>query len=109
MAKDEDYRRLIHTSRWIRLRREVLRLQPLCERCKEEGIIRTAQEIHHIIPVESALTFREKESLMFDVHNLKALCHACHVQEHFNIGRSGKKCAKRKAEEQIKRFLNRFA
>ena len=82
MAKDKDYRRLIHSNRWIKLRRAKLTACPLCEDCKETGRITPATEVHHIKPVEDALNLADKESLMFDIHNLRALCHDCHVAAH---------------------------
>lgn len=108
MAKDIVYNRLIHTDRWLRLRRAKLTSNPLCERCKDNGTITPASEVHHVTPVEDGLTAREKETLMFDPHNLKALCHDCHVKAHTELGRSGKAHAKRKAAEQRKRFIKKF-
>ncbi len=108
MAKDKDYKRLIHTRRWLTLRRHKLTAQPLCELCKEQGRTEAATEVHHIKPVEDGLSFREKETLMFDPHNLMSLCHACHVRVHTDMGRSGRKHARRRAEEQRRRFAERF-
>ena len=87
MAKDETYRKLIHTERWLRLRRDVLTAHPLCQRCEEEDRLTPACEVHHIIPAETALNRVEMERLMFDPHNLRALCHDCHVRTHTEMGR----------------------
>lgn len=108
MAKDKDYIRMIHTARWLRLRRDKLTAQPLCERCEEEGRLAPATEVHHVLPVESALTAWEKQRLMFDPHNLKALCHDCHVRTHTEMGRSGKELAKNRTKEHLRRFADRF-
>ena len=108
MAKDKDYRRLIHTAQWVRLRRTKLTAFPLCERCREEGRLAPATEVHHIRPVEEGLTLREKEQLMFDPHNLRALCHERHVKTHTEMGRCGKKQAKERAEAHLLRFKDRF-
>lgn len=108
MAKDRDYIELIHKAWWQRLRRDKLSDCPLCERCKEQGRITAATEVHHIIPVETALTRQEKERLMYDYTNLRALCHDCHVWEHTSMGRSGRAHAKRRASEQLERFRGRF-
>lgn len=108
MAKDKDYKRLIHTERWLLLRRDKLTANPLCERCRAQGIIRAATEVHHIKPVEDGLTYREKVTLMFDSHNLRALCHDCHVKTHVEMGRSGKVQAKRRAKEHLQRFEDKF-
>lgn len=71
MAKDKDYIRLIHTAKWLRLRRDKLNDTPLCERCEELGRVAAATEVHHVIPVEDGLTKQEKERLMFDYFNSK--------------------------------------
>ncbi|MDY3620167.1 MAG: HNH endonuclease signature motif containing protein [Prevotella sp.] len=80
----------------------------MCERCREEGRLAPATEVHHIRPVEEGLTLREKEQLMFDPHNLRALCHECHVKTHTEMGRCGKKQAKERAEAHLLRFKERF-
>ncbi len=108
MAKGKDYIRMIHTRRWLRLRRDKLSDCPLCERCEEEGRHALAVEVHHVRPVEDGLTMQDKERLMYDYHNLRALCHDCHVKTHTEMGRSGKAYADRKAKEGVKRFLNKF-
>ena len=52
MAKDKDYKRMIHTSRWLKLRRDKLSDYPLCERCEQMGKVTAATEVHHVHPVE---------------------------------------------------------
>lgn len=108
MAKDKDYIKLMHSTKWLRLRRDKLSDYPLCERCEEEGRITAATEVHHIVPVENGLTRREKERLAYDRHNLRALCHDCHVKTHTEMGRCGKEQAKNRAKEHIKRFIDKF-
>lgn len=108
MAKDKDYIALIHTTRWQKLRRAKLSGCPLCERCREEGRVRPAAEVHHVTPVEQGLNYREKQALMFDPHNLRSLCHACHVEAHKEMGRSGKAAARRIAEKKLERFKEKF-
>ncbi len=108
MAKDKDYRRLIGRNRWLKLRKAKLTAQPLCERCMESGRIRPATEVHHIVPVEDALTPAEKAGLMYDYRNLRSLCHDCHVQTHTEMGRSGRAYAERKREGDLRRFVQKF-
>lgn len=108
MARDADYVRLIHTGRWLRLRRDQLSRNPLCERCAEEGRITPASEVHHVVPVEEGLTATEKETLMFSPSNLASLCHDCHVRTHTEMGRSGKKAAKQRTERMLERFKKKF-
>ncbi len=108
MAKDKDYQRLIHTDRWLRLRRDKLTTTPLCERCQQQGIVTPATEVHHVTPVEDGLSLAEKRRLMYDPHNLRALCHDCHVQTHVELGRCGRAATKRRNEEQVKNIIDKF-
>lgn len=108
MAKDATYRRLIHTARWLRLRRDKLSANPLCERCLEEGRVLAATEVHHVVPVEDAVNDAEKARLMFDPTNLRSLCHACHLQEHIELGRSGGRLARRRTEAQVKQAIDKL-
>ena len=108
MAKDADYRRLIHTTRWLRLRRDTLTAHPLCERCQANGYVTPATEVHHVRPVEYGLNYEEKKALMFNPSNLRALCHACHVKTHVEMGRSGKAATKRRNAEQVAGAIKRF-
>lgn len=85
MPKDREYRRMIHTGRWLRLRREVLTRHPLCARCEAEGYVTAATEVHHRVPVESAVNPGERERLMYDPKNLVPLCHRCHVKTHTEL------------------------
>lgn len=84
------YRKAINSSRWRRLRAEVLHEHPLCQRCAEEGYVTAAREVHHIQPVDWARTQGERERRMFSPLNLMALCHRCHVGIHTRLGRSGR-------------------
>lgn len=108
MAKDKDYKRMIHTVEWLRLRKAKLSANPLCERCKAEGRITPATEVHHVVPVEDGLSANDKRRLMFDYHNLRSLCHACHVLTHTEMGRSGRPHAKRVQEERARQFASQF-
>lgn len=108
MAKDKDYQQLIHTERWLKLRRDKLTAQPLCERCQQQGIVTPATEVHHVTPVEDGLTYAAKCRLMYDPHNLRALCHNCHVQTHTELGRCGRVATKRRNAEQVAAVVKKF-
>ena len=82
MSKDNDYIKLIHSKRWLALRRDYLTRHPLCERCRENDRLRTATEVHHKIPIESGHCYNEKSRLAYDPTNLMALCRECHINEH---------------------------
>lgn len=108
MAKDKEYNRLIHTTRWLRLRREVLTRYPLCQRCYTEGMVTPATEVHHVRPVEEAVGYAERERLMYDATNLQALCHDCHVKTHTEMGRSGKAATRARNDQHVAEIVERF-
>lgn len=108
MSKDKNYRRLIHTYRWLKLRRAILSAHPLCPMCMEEGRLTPAVEVHHIVPCETALNEREMEALMYDPHNLMALCHRHHVEAHVEMGKGGKEAARQRNEDKLRRFREKF-
>ena len=108
MSKDINYRRMINSARWLRLRKEKLKESPLCEDCRLEGIYTPATEIHHVRPCEWAKSVREMERLMFDFNNLRSLCHDCHVLTHKNLGSHSKNKMAENIEKKVKRFVSRY-
>lgn len=108
MAKDGDYMRLISTARWRDLRRQKLTARPLCERCEAEGRLNFATEVHHITPVETGLSLRDKEALMFSYSNLQSLCHECHVRTHTEMGRGGRRRNEEAARARLDGFRRKF-
>ena len=108
MAKDRDYQQLINSAKWLRLRREVLTRHPLCQRCEAEGRLTAATEVHHVRPVEEAITYSDKQQRMYDPHNLRALCHDCHVRTHTELGRSGREATKKRNAEQTAQVIARY-
>ncbi len=107
--KDSWYMKNIGSARWRILRRAVLEQHPTCQRCEAEGRLSAACEVHHINPVERAITPGEQEARMFNPDNLVALCHACHVQTHKELGFGGsKKEVKERNEQQAKEINRRF-
>ena len=108
MAKDKEYNKLIHTNKWLRLRREVLNKHPICQRCEAEGRLTPATEVHHIRPVEEAFTHTERVQRMYDIHNARALCHDCHVRTHTELGRSGKAATQKRNAEHVREVIDKF-
>ena len=45
MSKDYNYKRMIQSARWQRLRKEKIKMNPLCQDCLEAGIYTPAQEV----------------------------------------------------------------
>lgn len=81
-AKRKERMQIYNTARWKELRLTKLRQDPLCERCKEEGRITPADDIHHITSFMSSNDFHQRRFLAFDMNNLKSLCDKCHQREH---------------------------
>lgn len=108
MSKDLDYRRLIHSPRWVRLRLATLTAHPLCQQCEAEGYVTPATEVHHRHPVEYGINYAEKRRLMYSPANLMAVCHDCHVRLHTEMGRSGKEATRRKVTRQVATVIGRF-
>ena len=108
MKHNRQYKQLINTARWLRLRHEVITAQPLCVRCREEGRITLAQEVHHIVPVETAVTKERMEALMYDPNNLMPLCRQCHFKLHQTLGKGTKKEHKQREAARLEEFRRRF-
>jgi 5-methylcytosine-specific restriction protein A len=82
MSRNKDYQHLLNSKRWKQLRQWKLQQNPLCELCEAEGFVRSAIDVHHKTPVESARTPQEMEQLCFNPSNLQALCISCHSKVH---------------------------
>ena len=108
MSKDANYKRMIQSVRWAKLRREKIKLNPLCQDCLESGIYSPAQEVHHITPCETARSFKQMEELMFNLGNLRSLCHECHVLTHKRLASHSKDAQRRNTDERNKRFFDKF-
>ena len=108
MAKDKEYQKLIHTARWLWLRKAVLTAHPLCQRCERENLVTPATEVHHVRPVEEAVTLAEKRQRMYDPTNLRALCHDCHVRTHTELGRCGKEANRKRQEKHAAEIIAKF-
>lgn len=108
MARDPLYMQLINSTAWRRLRNLHLSQHPLCEECRRRGVVRAADEVHHIRPVETGRTPEEKRRLAYSPGNLRSLCKACHKETH-RIARKGTRAeretrARAEAEEFVKLF-----
>lgn len=108
MAKDKEYMQLIHTTKWLRLRRNELTAHPLCQRCLEEGRITASSEVHHVRPVEEAYSGAERRQRMYDANNLRALCHDCHVKTHTELGRSGREATRKRNDKHVAEIVKKF-
>ena len=62
---------LYHTARWNRLSRVWRQSHPLCEMCKQKGIVQEGEVVDHIVPMPIC------EEYFFDEGNLQTLCQKC--------------------------------
>lgn len=108
MNRKEQYTRLINTARWRELRRWKLSRNPLCEQCADNETVTPATEVHHVKPVEDGRNAAEMGRLMYDSHNLRSLCHRCHVEAHKALGRTGKDYARRRRRDERQKFRELF-
>ena len=116
MSRDPKYQKLLNSKRWKQLRMAYLQEHPLCERCYREGIeqmgkpyIRSAIDVHHNVPVESAHTIQEMEQLAYDWNNLQALCIPCHVKTHKEMGKNKKENVKERKQTALQRWIDKQA
>ena len=79
---NEIHKLVYNTLAWKVLRLEYIKSNPLCEECKEKGILNSAIDVHHKIPISAGKDLMEKKTLGFDWNNLKSVCKDCHKQEH---------------------------
>ena len=106
-AQDNDYKTMLHTSRWQKLRCLKLARNPYCEACAEERRYRMATEVHHRIPVMS-VPASSRMGLMYDIGNLVSLCHECHVAAHRLMGKQTKAENRRRADAQLSDFSKKY-
>ena len=116
MSRDPKYQKLLNSKRWKQLRMAYLQEHPLCERCYREGIeqrgkpyIRSAIDVHHKIPVESARTPQEMEQLCFNPLNLQALCISCHAKIHREAKSHTKEAHQQREDERLARWKARHS
>ena len=103
----------IYNSReWKELRIQKLRVNPLCERCEQHGIVRSAHSVHHVVPIETAATMEEMRRLAFNPANLMSLCDECHHKIHEEMRSFDPANVKARAEARQARWadniVNRF-
>lgn len=73
-TQHKHYEPRYHTTAWRALRESVLRDEPLCRECRDNGIIMVAQMVDHIHPVRLGGSFT-------NIDNLQPLCNSCHAKK----------------------------
>lgn len=74
--------KIYNSKEWKKLRKAHIMLNPLCQDCLEKGIVKQAEEVHHIKPILSAKDDLEMLTLALDPDNLRSLCADCHHITH---------------------------
>lgn len=75
--------RLYNNKKWKKLRLGYLIYHPLCEKCLEKNIVKSAEDVHHInSPFDDNLSDSERLGRLLDPNNLMALCKECHGNLH---------------------------
>ena len=104
MSRNPRYQKLLNSKRWKQLRMWYLQQHPLCELCQQQGYVRSAIDLHHKTPVESAKTRMEMEALCFNPSNLQALCIPCHIKVHADAHSHTKAAHKQREDERLERW-----
>lgn len=71
-------------ARWQRLRKVILKRDPLCVRCRAEGKTVPTREIDHIIPIrvfDAGLVPKDANGGKNSRNNLQGLCGKCHREK----------------------------
>lgn len=76
-VRDAEIVRFYHSTAWKRVRSYVLiRDNHLCQECLKNGIIRSAELVHHIVEV------KDDWSKKLSVENCISICSKCHRLKH---------------------------
>ena len=90
MGKEErriERQQIYNTTKWKNLRDYMKMTYPLCQDCLKQGIIKAAEEVHHIkSPFVKGLTEDEVYRRAYSVENLVCLCRECHIKRHHPEG-----------------------
>jgi 5-methylcytosine-specific restriction protein A len=65
-----------YNSRWSRYSIRYRRLHPFCTECQRQGILKQADCVDHIIPVNGP-----DDPLFWDENNHQSLCISCHSEK----------------------------
>lgn len=102
------YRRIINSQRWVKLRAKKASASPLCEKCVEKGLTTPMEEVHHKVPIESAPDFDTMRLLAYDVKNLQSLCRECHKEAHRELGSNSVEEIQRRNKKRTNNFVEKF-
>ena len=66
---------MYQTAQWRTLRKVMLSKQPICQACKQRGIITSANEVDHVF------AWRQIGKQAFYKNCFQCLCHDCHASK----------------------------
>lgn len=78
----QDRIKIYQTAKWKRLRAIKIADSPFCEDCLKNGLVVSAQDVHHNVSFMSTLDPVQREFLAYDYDNLISLCKTCHQKRH---------------------------
>lgn len=75
--RDKKSQSLYNSYEWQKLRQLAMKRDNyLCQSCLREGVLASADVVHHLVEV------RDDWSKRLDLDNLESVCHGCHNVEH---------------------------
>ena len=113
IRQQKDKNEIYQSREWRELRVAKYRANPLCELCLKEGVVHSAEAIHHIHPIEDSSTKEEMRKWAFMWSNLQSLCRYHHAKVHREMGSNTKAKVAERAEARQARWksalLERFS
>lgn len=102
----KDKQDIYNSREWHDLRIAKLRANPLCEECLKQGISTSANQVHHIHPIEDSHSVQEMRKWAFMWENLQSLCPSCHAAIHKAEGKGTKALAIERAKQRQDRWAD---
>jgi len=65
------FENIYHTTRWEKLRKQRLMIEPLCRECMKRNIITIATVVDHVIPIKQG-------GPPWKLENTQSMCEVCH-------------------------------
>jgi len=79
--KRQKRQKIYRSAKWRRMSNAYLRSHPLCEMCRQRGVVTPAADVHHIISFTQFDGLKMLETA-YNPNNLMALCKECHHKIH---------------------------
>lgn len=79
--KRKKRQKIYRSAKWRRMSNAYLRSHPLCEMCRQCGVVTPAVDVHHIISFTQFDGLKMLETA-YNPNNLMALCKECHHKIH---------------------------